>query len=142
MVDQTESISRRSLLAAGATVGAGVVIGTALVGADEHTDDNGNESRHYRVTVVNLTRGQPFTPPAVAAHRPNVEVFAVGEPANEPTRQIAENGNLQPLLDLVANTNSIRDAAVGDAPLVPESDPGDTGNPYLDSARESRPSRE
>jgi hypothetical protein len=82
------------------------------------------------VTVANNTRGQPFTPPAVAAHRSSVEVFSVGEPANEPTRQIAENGNLGPLVDLIANTNAIRDAAVGDAPLVPQGDPGNSGNPY------------
>jgi hypothetical protein len=134
MTDERTTISRRGLLAAGTTVGAGVFLGTALAQDDEEdeSDENGQGgSRNYRVTVTNLTRGQPFTPPAVAAHSPDVEVFSVGDPANEPTRQIAENGNLAPLLDLIESTDSIRDAAVGDAPLVPESDPGETGNPYF-----------
>jgi hypothetical protein len=52
------------------------------------------------VTIANNTPGQPFTPPAVAAHTADIEVFAVGEPANEPTRQLAENGDLGPLSDL------------------------------------------
>jgi len=128
MTDERTAISRRGLLAAGTTVGAGVFLGTAFAQDD---DDSQDGNRNYRVTVTNLTPGQPFTPPAIAAHRPDVEVFSVGDPANEPTRQIAENGNLAPLLDLIEDTNSIRDAAVGDAPLVPESDPGETGNPYF-----------
>ena len=128
--------SRRKTLAAGGALGATALVGNVFAqenGQDDNGGDDGDdqqESRNYRVTVTNLTRGQPFTPPAVAAHRPDVEVFAVGEPANEPTRQLAENGNPGPLLDLVANTDSIRDAAVGDVPLVPEADPGNTGNPY------------
>jgi hypothetical protein len=59
-----------------------------------------------------------------------VDLFSVGEPASEPVQELAENGNLQPLLDLIETTDAIRAAAVGDAPLVPKSDPGDTGNPY------------
>jgi hypothetical protein len=81
--------------------------------------------------VTNLTPYQPFTPPAVALHRPSVEVFAVGDPANTAVREIAENGNLDPLLDLIDSTNAIRGAAVGEGPLVPTSDPGDTGFPYF-----------
>jgi len=96
-------------------------------------DDMDDGARSYRVTVANLTRGQPFTPPAVALHQPSVEVFSVGEPANTPTQEIAENGNLQPLVDLIESTDAIRAAAVGDAPLVPDDDPGDTGNPYYTS---------
>lgn len=132
MTDQSEVLSRRGVLAAGSTVGASIFLGAALAQEDDEddNDDRQSGSRNYRVTVTNLTRGQPFTPPAVAAHRPDVEVFAVGEPANEPTQQLAENGNLGPLLDLIEDTNSIRDAAVGHAPLVPESDPAETGLPY------------
>ena len=123
------SLSRRSTLTlAGATLGGLALGGVSLTGAQEDGGSDGN--RHYRVTVTNLTRGQPFTPPVVAAHRPDVEVFAVGEPANEPTRQLAENGNLDPLVELATSTNSIRGAAVGTSPLVPEGDPADTGLPY------------
>lgn len=125
---------RRALILGGAALGGAGLGGISVVtGQNENQGDNqsdDNESRQYRVTVTNLTQGQPVTPPAVAIHRPDVEVFAVGEPANTPTQQLAENGNLGPLLELIESTNSIRDAAVGDTPLVPEADPGDTGNPY------------
>jgi hypothetical protein len=146
MTDRSEDswFTRRGALAlGGATFGASV-LGSGAAVADQHEDDD-DESGHddetetpgddsgqhqYRVTVTNLTEGQPFTPPAVALHQPTVEVFSVGEPANEAVRQIAENGNLDPLVSLIDQTPEIRAAGVGDAPLVPRTDPGDTGNPY------------
>jgi hypothetical protein len=130
---------RRALAVGGTAVGALALGGVTLTGAQDDDGDEEDEdgdggqdgnARSYRVTVANLTRGQPFTPPAVALHRPDVEVFSVGEPANGPTRALAENGDLGPLVDLIQDTNSIRAAAVGDGPLVPEADPGKTGHPY------------
>jgi hypothetical protein len=118
---------RRALVAGGAALG-GLAVGSGWTTA--RGDDGNGGGLHYRVTVTNLTPGQPFTPPAVAAHRASVEVFSVGDPANQPTRQLAENGNLGPLAELIEATNDIRGAAVGDAPLVPKSDPGDTGLSY------------
>ncbi|MFB6178087.1 MAG: spondin domain-containing protein, partial [Halobaculum sp.] len=105
--------------------------GLALGGAGVFAQEDGAQAgRAYRVTVANLTPGQPFTPPAVAAHQPSVEVFAVGDPANTPTQELAENGNLTPLANLIEETQPIRGAAVGNNPLVPVSDPGETGLPY------------
>ena len=119
-------LTRRGALAAGGLVLSGALGTTALA---QSNDGDGN-ARHYRVTVANNTPGQPFTPPAVAAHRASVEVFSVGDEANEPTQELAENGNLGPLADLIEDTNAIRGAAVGSEPLVPEADPADTGFPY------------
>lgn len=140
-------LNRRTALGlTGAALG-GLALGTGPAAAggmdgnggddgDDHDDDandegmaSGNEDgkRRYRVTVSNLTGGQPFTPPAVAAHKPSIEVFSVGEPANEAVKEVAENGNLEPLVELIDETSAIRGAAVGEAPLVPASDPGDTG---------------
>lgn len=138
------AITRRGALALGGAAVGGVALAGASAaaeddGSDDHEDGDGNgngdggrddAARHYRVTIANLTPGQPFTPPAVAAHRADVEVFAVGEPANDPTRELAENGNLDPLLEFAGETDAVRDAAVGQSPLVPEDDPGDTGHPF------------
>jgi len=115
---------RGALLASGATLAALGVGATSLAGAQQ------DGSRSYRVTVANLTRGQPFTPPLVAVHRPSVELFAVGDPATPQLQQLAENGDLAPLVELAEGSNAVRGAVVGDAPLVPEADPADTGNPY------------
>ncbi|AHG05278.1 hypothetical protein HALDL1_10105 [Halobacterium sp. DL1] len=124
---------RRMLALGGTTVGALAFGGVSFAGAQEDDGDDdgdGQSARQYRVTVANLTPGQPFTPPLVALHRPSVELFSVGEPASEPIQALAENGNLEPLVELAGSTNSVRAAAVGDEPLVPEEDPGDTDFPY------------
>jgi hypothetical protein len=137
----TPRLTRRGALALGGATVGGLALGGGTVlaqddGMEEEADDEGMDDadgdgpRQYRVTIANLTGGQPFTPPAVALHRPEVEVFSVGEPANEPTQALAENGDLDPLLSLIGETEAILSAAVGDGPLVPQSDPGDTGNPY------------
>lgn len=133
---------RRALAISGATL-AGLTVASGSAAADD--DGDGNETdrgrgrargrsqrdgRSYRVTVANLTGGQFLTPPAVAVHDPSVEVFAVGDEANEATLEIAENGNLTPLVELIESTDEIRAAAVGDGPLVPSDDPGDTGFPF------------
>jgi hypothetical protein len=135
MKSTTFPTNRRTFLAlTGATVGGLALAGSNAVAQTETDAENGpangGGARTYRVTVANLTTGQPFTPPAVAAHRASVEVFAVGEPANDAIQQLAENGNLEPLSDLIASTNDVRGSAVAETPLVPASDPGDTGLPY------------
>jgi hypothetical protein len=119
MYDDTP-ITRRSALVLGGLGLGGTALSTGAMaksqddGDDENgngdgngNDGNGDRMRQYRVTVANNTPGQPFTPPAVAAHRSSVEVFSVGDEANEPTRQVAENGNLGPLAELIEDTNAI-----------------------------------
>ncbi|KTG09264.1 hypothetical protein AUR64_15875 [Haloprofundus marisrubri] len=122
---------RQFLQAAGVTAGTLAFGGVGSVAAREYQSEGKQQgSATYRVTVANLTRGQAFTPPAVAVHRPSVEVFSVGEPASEAVKEIAENGNLDPLGMAIESSRDIVGAAIGDAPLVPATDPGDTGQPY------------
>jgi hypothetical protein len=66
----------------------------------------------YRITFTNLTGGQPFTPPAAAVHRQSISLFDVGEPAIFEVKEIAENGNLAPLLDLAGTSRQVIDAVV------------------------------
>jgi len=148
MTDDTDdgrlALTRRTTLgAAGAALGGLALGGTAVAqqGDPEGSGGSGG-ARRYRVTVTNLTDGQPLTPPAVALHRPSVELFSVGEPANEAVTQVAENGNLDPLLTLVEETGAVRGAGVftdggSPTPLVPEADPGETGLPYFGSVEAS-----
>ena len=54
----------------------------------------------YKVTIENLTSGQPFSPPVVATHRSNVRMFRVGRLASPELEAIAEDGNQIPMFDL------------------------------------------
>jgi hypothetical protein len=88
--------------------------------------------RSYDVTITDLTGdpstggGQPLTPPVIATHTGKNAIFTVGQPASVGVREIAENGNLDPLLaQLEADPfNQISDFEHGDVPLVPAGNPG------------------
>jgi len=83
--------------------------------------------RIYKVTITNLTAGQPLTPPILATHTNRTGFFTVGEPASEGIRQIAENGNGAVLLQALGEDTQVHEVVTGAAPLVPANNPGDTG---------------
>ncbi len=83
--------------------------------------------RTYKVTITNLTAGQPFSPPVLVTHTKRTEIFTIGEPASEGIQAIAENGNNGPILAALAEDPNVQQVVAGGAPLVPAHDPGNTG---------------
>lgn len=79
----------------------------------------------YEVTITNLvTEGQPLTPPLVAVHRASTDIFTVGEAASFGLKEVAENGNLDPLHEMLSGDKHVADVAIaasGDPPpLLPQ----------------------
>jgi len=72
----------------------------------------------YRVTIANLTGGQPFSPPVAASHQPGLHVFQVGAVASPQLEAIAEDGMPAPMAKLLAESDQVTDVAVG-MPLTP-----------------------
>jgi hypothetical protein len=104
-----------------------VVTATVQVPATASSGD-----RTYRITITNLTSGQPLSPPVVAIHRDRDQVFRVGQPASVGVREIAENGNNAPLLAFLEADPFDRISAftqAGMTPLVPEGRPGGVQDP-------------
>jgi hypothetical protein len=81
----------------------------------------------YKVTITNLTAGQPLTPPILVTHENNTGIFEVGEAASNGIQQIAENGNGAPLLQALSEDSNVHEVVTGAAPLVPANNPGGTG---------------
>jgi len=78
----------------------------------------------FRVTLQNMTGGQPFTPPVAITHRRSVTMFEVGHPARYVVKEIAENGNLAPMLESLEGEMIAADVVVtmgntGVPPIVP-----------------------
>jgi hypothetical protein len=98
---------------------------------DDDDDDPKGRANAYRVTIKNLTSGQPLSPPVVATHRGEDQLFEVGEPASVGVREIAENGNNAPILAfLEANPfGTISDIEASPVPLFPEGTPGGVQDP-------------
>ncbi len=85
----------------------------------------------YRVTIYNLTAGQPFTPPVLATHTRRTGIFSLGDEASGDVQMIAENGNNTDLVLALMADDNVHQVVEGSAPIVPADDPGGLG---LDSS--------
>lgn len=78
----------------------------------------------YKVTIMNLTKGQPFSPPVAATHRDGLHMFQVGQMATDQLAATAQDGNPVPLYKLVNSARFDNSAMVTQAvnlgrPLTP-----------------------
>ena len=106
---------RKSALAVAATMAVAAVALVAVAASPAA----GQQTVTYNVTIENLTSGQPFTPPVVAAHTSGMDVFNVGQAASAEVQAIAENGNNDPLAALLGGSAAVLDSASGTAPVKP-----------------------
>jgi Spondin_N len=112
-----------------AALGAAAVLslGAALPAAS----DDGEERRTYRVTLLNLTDGQPFSPPVAATHERGIHMFQVGRLASDELAAIAQAGNQAPMFNLFKNSEGVTDAEDVGAPLTRV---GKVAGSFVDSA--------
>lgn len=95
-----------------------------MMSIPEIARSEGNKT--YRVTITNLTAGQPFTPPVIFTHTRRTGIFTVGEVASEAIQALAENGNSAPLQMALGADVQVHQVVAGMAPLVPANNPGQT----------------
>jgi Spondin_N len=103
------------------TFAAAVAAGVLLTGSAALADA---PAATYEVTITDLTEGQPLTPPVVATHRASTGMFTVGDRASFALKEIAENGNLAPMIAQLGSDKHVSDTAAAAAPLVPPGLPG------------------
>jgi hypothetical protein len=80
-------------------------------------------TRTYEVTIQLVTGRQPLTPPLIATHEGDTDIFSVGQPASLGVKEIAENGNLAPLIAALETDPKVSDVVAAAAPLVPPGSP-------------------
>jgi hypothetical protein len=105
--------THRSIALAGALVAAACLLLPAVAAAQAQP------ATVYRVTITNLTRAQPITPPVVATHTIGFHVFVPGEPASDALVVLAEEGMPGPLAEALEAIPQVHDVAVGGGPLPP-----------------------
>jgi hypothetical protein len=83
--------------------------------------------RSYTVTITNSTDGQPFTPALATTHKGSDGLFSVGSAASFELKEIAENGNLDPMVERVTGDSDFADLVVQTGNTgVPPVMPGET----------------
>lgn len=80
--------------------------------------DKGGAMRNYRVTLQNLTTGQPFSPPVAATHRPRLHMFQVGNLATDQLAAIAQDGNEAPMVTLLNTSGDVTQTVDVGRPLT------------------------
>ncbi|MGF1616401.1 MAG: spondin domain-containing protein [Acidimicrobiia bacterium] len=85
-----------------------------------------NTERTYRVTVTNLTDGQPMTPFVVATHQSEFSMFARGQSASFGLQQLAENGGVPVLVEELTANSAVADVAVAAPAAGPPVHPGES----------------
>ncbi|MCI0435501.1 MAG: spondin domain-containing protein [Gemmatimonadetes bacterium] len=79
----------------------------------------------WEVRITNLTAGQPFTPPIIATHTGVSLLFRVGKVVTLALREIAENGNLTPMVDLLTGSHRVGDWTIVLGATAPPVMPGE-----------------
>ena len=82
------------------------------------TPADAGAERTYRVTIPNLTGGQPMTPFVVATHSGSTAIFAPGTPASPGLQALAENGGVPDLVGELTLNSGVGDVrGAGSAPF-------------------------
>jgi hypothetical protein len=72
------------------------------------------------VTITNLTRAQPLSPPVVASHTENgPQLFVAGQPASPELAMVAQDAINGPLVSLLKSDPQVGDVEQGAAPILP-----------------------
>ena len=100
-----------------------VLAAAALVaGVGVPAGASGSTTATYEVTITNVNATQGFTPPVVATHSNGFDLLQRGHAASFELQEIAENGNVTPLVDALEASPHVRDvvvAATAAGPLGP-----------------------
>lgn len=93
------------------------------------TEGSGAET--YRITLKNLTDGQPFSPPVIATHDRSQSMFEPGRPASDELAAIAQDGDPMPMFTLFNNAPGVTQTINVGHPLTPN---GKTVGGFTDTA--------
>lgn len=66
----------------------------------------------YKITITNLTHGQPLAPVMAATHKPGISFFEVGQPPSDELAMLAEAGNGKPMADKLVAMHGVSDAQI------------------------------
>lgn len=78
-----------------------------------------NKGKTYSVTITNLSKKQPLTPPVVISHNSNFKLYMAGQPAGAELIALAEGGDVEPLMALLSSDDDVFDYMAGGGLIFP-----------------------
>lgn len=73
----------------------------------------------FEITVQNLTKGQPITPPVVVAHSPSLQLFSAGQEASQGLKELAQDGVTATLESELSGSNAVKGLGIGSGVILP-----------------------
>ncbi|MCR9204309.1 MAG: spondin domain-containing protein [Halobacteriovoraceae bacterium] len=73
----------------------------------------------FEVTIQNLTKGQPITPPVLVAHSPKIQLFKVGEEASQGLKELAQDGVTSTLETELNSSAYVKGVNTGSGVILP-----------------------
>lgn len=92
---------------------AGCVLSFAMAAAPASWAGDHDDMKTYRVTITNLTPGQPIAPVMVATHQRGLAFFQAGESPAPELAPLAEAGNGNPMAEKLLAMVGVTAAEVG-----------------------------
>ena len=87
----------------------GCLLSTAMLAASNSWAD---DMVMYKITIINLTHGQPLAPVLAATHRPGMSFFEVGQAPSDELAMLAEAGDGNPMAAKLLGMPGVSDAQV------------------------------
>lgn len=83
-----------------------------------YAGENDN-TKQFKVTIVNLTKGQPLTPAVVAVHAPQYQLFHLGQKASDGLSLLAVDGDTSLLVQELSQEMAVKRSATGKGIILP-----------------------
>lgn len=96
-----------------------LALGISSCGSDNGTPLSSAEGFRYRVTITNLTAGQPLSPAALVVHAEGWQGLALGEPASTELERLAEGGDNQAFITAAQTHEAVFATASGPDAIAP-----------------------
>lgn len=78
-----------------------------------------SQKKLFKVSVTNLTKGQPITPPVIAVHAPSFKLFTLGKKSSEGLAILAQDGITDTLVQELAGNKKVKRSVVGSGIIMP-----------------------
>ena len=96
----------------------GIPIGFASIKSGRQKD-NFFGNRKYKITIVNLTKGQPMTPPVVALHSSETSLYVLGQEASQGLKELSQDGATDTIVGELESNGYVYHHAVGTGLILP-----------------------
>ncbi len=78
-----------------------------------------NGLQTYQVTITNLTKGQPFTPPVVVISNRNFKLYELGKESSPGLKELSTDGKTQTLVEEISHSVNVSANGVGTKLILP-----------------------